>query len=439
MNRDNSGLGVAETEDFAQSQVPEDHTYSGVHIALIIIGGTIGMAVFLMAAQVGSALGIHKAALAFVSGSLILGILGALTSYVGAKSRYSTYMLAEFAFGRKGALWVNALIALTLIGWYGVISNVFGQAASFVLADLYGIELPVWLFILLGSALMIGVTLSGFQGIDKLALYLVPFMVAFIGYAAWLSWGDVKSWTQPVANTPPISFSWAVSAVVGTYIVGVIIQPDYSRFARNVTHAVWAAFLALGLTFPLILFLTAVPSGATGESDLIGIMIAIGIGLPAFFLLLLGAWSSNVLCLYSSGLSLSTIIRRVHLWQIILVIGLVGTGLALMRAQEYFTDFLLFLGITIPPIGAIYVLDVLLLRRRGVDPQDLEREPSYDVAAFTAWGAATVMGYLAAHEVISLTYIASVDSILLAAVLYVLLKWRKKTTGAPETQGKIEG
>ena len=426
---------VEASADYAHSQVPEDHTCSGLHIGLIIIGGTIGMAVFLMAAQIGGALGLRRAGVAFAFGGLILGVMGALTSYVGARSRYSTYMLSAFAFGRTGALWVNALVALTLVGWYGVISNVFGQAASFVLADLYGLDLPVWVFILGGSALMVGVTLAGFQGVDKLALYLVPFMIGFIGYAAWLSWGDVKSWTAPVANAEPMSFSFAVSAVVGTYIVGVIIQPDYSRFARNVSHAVWAAFIALGLSFPVILFLTAVPSGATGLSDLINIMIAIGIGLPAFFLLLLGAWSSNVLCLYSSGLSFSTIFSRIRLWQIILAIGVVGTALALMRAQEYFTDFLLFLGVTIPPIGAIYILDVLLLRGRNFDPSDLEQEADYDIIAFFAWGMGALIGYLAANEIFTATGIASIDSILVAASLYVMLKFKVRKSTTP---GKLQ-
>lgn len=424
MTKTSVELEVMETGDFSREQVPDDHTYSSLHIGLIIIGGTIGMAVFLMAAQIGSALGLQQAGVAFALGSLILGIMGALTSYVGAKSRYSTYMLSEFAFGRTGAKWVNALVALTLVGWFGVISNVFGEAASFVLSDLYGINLPVWAYVIAGSVLMVGVTLSGFQGIDKLALYLVPLMVAFIAYAATISWSDVKSWTVPVGDTEPVSFSFAVSAVVGTYIVGVIIQPDYSRFARNVMHAAWAAFIALGVSFPIILFLTAVPSGATGESDLINIMIAIGVGLPAFFLLLLGAWSSNVLCLYSSGLSFSTILIRFHLWQVILSVGIVGTLLALFGALDYFTDFLLFLGITIPPIGAIYIIDVLLVRQGEFSAETLTQEPAYDISAFAAWFLATVAGYVAAESIIALTGIASIDSIIIAAIIYAGLKLR---------------
>ena len=409
------------SDDFSRQPVPEEKTYSGLHIALIVVGGTIGIGVFIMAAQIGGALGLADAAMAFAIGSLILGVMGMFTGLSGQRSRFSTYMIAEFSFGRHGAKLVNLVIAMSLIGWYGVISNVFGQAANSALSDLYGWTVPVWLCVLVGSVLMIGVTLSGFKGIDKLALFLVPFMVAFIGYAAIISWDAVPDWTLPVQNAEPFNFSLAVSAVVGTYISGVIIMPDYSRFARNGNHAIWSAFIALGVIFPILLFSSAVPGAATGQSDMVKVLLALGIGLPAFLLLLLATWSSNVLCLYSSGLSFSTIFTRLKLWKIILTIGVIGTALAFMRAQEYFINFLVLLGITIPPIGAIYIIDILLIRRGQCDPKSLLHEPVYNWRAFCAWGIGVLCGYLTAENIVSLTGIASTDSIVFTIIVFLAL------------------
>ena len=45
------------TEEYSLSQVPEGATYSGWHIALVVIGGTISIPGFLMAAQIGASLG----------------------------------------------------------------------------------------------------------------------------------------------------------------------------------------------------------------------------------------------------------------------------------------------------------------------------------------------------------------------------------------------
>ena len=336
-------------------------------------------------------------------------------------------MLTGFAFGSAGGKFVNFIIALTLVGWYGVIINVFAAAADLVIRDLYGPGVPLWAYIVAGSALMVGVTLSGFRGIDKLALCLVPVMLVFLSYAAWLSWDDIPSWNRGSPGAQPLSYSTAISSVVGGYIVGVVIQPDYSRFAKNVRHAMWAVFIALWVVQALVFFLAAIPSVATGVSNLIRIMVALGIGVPAFFLLLLSSWCSNVLCLYSSGLSLSTIFTRARLWQLILAIGVAGTALAFMYSDDYLIPFLVLLGVTVPPIAGIYVLDVILIRRCGDGADLTTAQPGINVNAFMAWGVAVLVGYLAEAERFSITGIASLDSILTATILYSGLNFRSIT------------
>ena len=414
-------LNVRIAEDYSLSQVPKGEGKSGLHLALIIVGGTIGMSIFIMAAQVGSSLGLLAAGKAFMVGSLILGSLGSFTSYVGYRSRYSTYKLAEFCFGWLGAKLVNGMIALTLVGWFAVISSVFGDAATTIVADSLELQIPAWVFVLLISLLIIFITIMGFEGIDKLALYLVPVMILFIAYAAWLSWGQIQSWVSPVVDNPAFDYNGAISAIVGSYIVGVVIQPDFSRFAKSATHAIWSIFLALGIVFPLIQFFAAVPSIATDQGDLILIMIALGIGVPAFLLLFLGAWSSNVLCLYSSSLSFSTIFQRFRLSIITISLGLVGTVFALLEAHLYFIDYLVFLSVAIPPIAAIYVLDAFAIRRLLYSETDMMEVPSVDWRACVAWLAASVFAWNAGHLGFSLTNIAALDSIFVGAILFLIL------------------
>ncbi|MDA5194152.1 cytosine permease [Govanella unica] len=408
-------------DDFSRQQVPDSATYSGFHIALVIISGTIAIPAFMMAAQIGNAIGLSDGIKAFMLGCLVLGSMGALTSYVGSRSRYSTYMLTAFAFGRSGAKLVNLVIALVLVGWFGVLGYVFAQAAHQTVLDLFDLSVPLWVFIIIGSGLKVAVTIAGFKGIDILARFLVPLLALLLGYAAFLSFDKIPSWSAP-GGLPTMTFSIAVSAVIGSYIAGVIIQPDYSRFARKASHALWAAFIALGVSFPLVQFLSAVPSVATGQHDLIIIMIALGIGVPAFLLLLLSSWSSNVLCLYSSALSLSTIFTRAHLWQITLGIGIVGTILALFNVEQYFISFLVLLGVAIPPIAAIYVLDMFIVRRGNYNEQALADAPAINVGSFAAWGLGILVGYLASENILSLSGIASIDSILVSSVSYALFK-----------------
>ncbi len=412
-------------------EVGAGDTLSGVHIALVIIGGTIGMAVFLVSAQIGGSLGLQRAAWAFVAGCLILAVMGSLTSHVGATTRCTTYQLCTQAFGGAGAQLVNTVIALSLIGWFAVISNTLGSLSDFVFSRLYGWQLPVPVYIAVSSTAIVLVTVTGFRGIDRIALWMTPAMLLLVLYAAMGSVDQVAHWDRPVAGATAMSFSAAVSAVVGSYIAGVIIQPDYSRFARSAGHAVGAAFVALGVSFPVVMFLAAIPGSALSHVDLRGLLLAMGVGLPAFTLLFLGAWSSNVLCLYSSSLSMSTVIRRATYWKVVVTIGVLGTLLAMVDAQTYLVSFLVLLGITIPPVGAIYLVEALLLTRR---PQALAvandasaLSPPTQWRAVLAWALATGFGFGVQNELLAITGVSSIDAILVSAVVFLLLNRRRIT------------
>lgn len=408
------------SSEFPTSQVPASATHSGRHIALIVIGGTIAIPAFLMAATIGASLGLRDAGKAFACGCFVLGCLAACTGLSGQKSGLSAYVLCEFAFGRWGARLTNLAIAGSLLGWFGVTGMMFGRAAAELAVTVFGMHWPVDFYVVLGSVLIVGVTVSGFRGIDKLALALVPAMVLFLGIAAGLSVGSVEDWSTPTGGQP-MGLSTAISAVIGSYIAGVTIQPDYSRFASSRKAALWSAFLALGVSFPLVLSLAAVPAMAMSDSDILRVMILLGIGVPAFLLLSLAAWSSNVLSLYSGSLAAATLFRGARLKVIIVVFGIAGTGLALTRVDEYLVDYLILLGITIPPISSIYVVETLLFRSR-FDEQARRQRPRIVWRAMIAWLVAVLTGYLAHMETLTLTGVAALDSVSVAATLAVALR-----------------
>ena len=54
-------MSSSDSNDFSQQPVPSDQTKSSSHIALIIIGGTIAIPAFLMAAQLSNKLGFFDA------------------------------------------------------------------------------------------------------------------------------------------------------------------------------------------------------------------------------------------------------------------------------------------------------------------------------------------------------------------------------------------
>ena len=406
-------------EEYSLSQVPEGATYSGWHIALVVIGGTISIPGFLMAAQIGASLGLTRAAAAFGIGCLVLGLLGSATGAAGQKSGLSAHMLGQFAFGRIGGRAASLAIALSLVGWFGVISNIFAVAAHGLATTVFGDAPPVSVFVIVGGLLIVGVTLSGFKGLDRLALALVPVMIAFLLLAAWLSRESISSWTgAPEASG--MTLPTAISAVVGSYIAGVAIQPDYARFAPSRRAALVSAFVALGMSFPLVLLCTAIPSVAAGESDLFKVMTLIGMGIPAFLLLGLAAWSSNVLCVYSAALSFTTVFRKLEFTVVVIGIGVVGTALALANVQDFLTQYLILLGISIPPIASIFAADALLFRSDYSDHAQVQL-PAFRWPAMIGWVEGIAAGASSYSGGLSLTTSPALDSIAVSLVVFMVL------------------
>ena len=408
------------TRDFSHDPVPDEHAVSGFRVAMVIIGFTITLPIFIAGSQIGLALGLQASVSAFLLGGAILAIVGGITSYIGSTTRLSTYMIIQFSFGRLGGRAVNAIIAVTLFGWYGVTAYLFGTASANAIVELYGAHPGVTSFIILGGVLMVLTTIWGFKALDKLSVFAVPLMMALLGSAVVFALRKV-SW-EGILAVPGTGMSSgkSVSLVVGSFIVGATILPDLCRYARRTWEGVAAAAVSLGLVFPAVFFSAMIPSLATGQKDLILIMMGLGMGLPALVLIIFATWSTNSHNLYATSLTLSSIFPRYPKWKITIAAGIIGTILAALGIMDYFIDFLLFLGITIPPIAGIYVADFFCVRGRKYDVADLKTRPDWNWVAFAAWSVATLIGIVTVQGYFTLTSIPACDSILAAFGLYLV-------------------
>ncbi len=102
-------------------------------------------------------------------------------------------------------------------------------------------------------------------------------------------------------------------------------------------------------------------------------------------------------------------------------ISVLGTAIAFIRAQDFLVHYLVLLGITIPPVAAIYIVNILWIRGGHCDAKDLQHETTVDIRAFITWILAIAVGYSSHIGAITLTGVASLDSITAATVFYSIL------------------
>ena len=419
------------TEDFALQPVPLESTVSGFRVAMVIIGFTITLPIFIAGSNIGLSLGFANATAAFLGGGLILALIGSLTSYIGATTRLSTYVITQFSFGRQGALVANGVIAIALFGWFGVTAELFGRACQKAVLDVYSVNLGIAPLSLVGSSLMVLTAIWGFKALDKLSVFAVPLMGILLGVAVYFSL-RLASW-HAIISTRGIAMGkgTATSLVVGSFIVGAILLPDLCRYARGRWEGVAAAAVSLGVIFPAVFYCAMIPSLATGKNDLVLIMIGLGIGLPALVLLIFATWSTNSHNLYSTSLTLASLFPETKKWKLTLVAGVTGTAIAAAGITDHFIGFLLSLGTSIPAIAGIYAADFFIVSRQNYSTERLRAIGNINVGAFIAWIGSTAFGFAVAWQKVgSITSIASCDVVLLSFTAYLIFSWIPQLRGS---------
>lgn len=405
------------SDEFAHGPVPEGVTVPGWRVGLIVASFSIGLPDFLNGAHNALALGFGKAVLAALVAGLILCVGGSLTAIVSVRSRMSTYLLVRRSFGTGGAALINSVIALIHFCWFGVNASFFGQAMMEASAA-NGLPGNFAAFVILGSVLMTVSTIFGFRALDRLALVAVPVLAAIliaVAVAAVRTHGFV---TMPATAPPePMRFGIALSALLGAYMLAVATMPDLSRYTRTVRGAVGSMALSFPIATPLMMTAAAIPALATQETSIMKLIVGFGFGTPVLFLLVLPTWTVNALNLYSSSLSLSSSFPKIRQWVFTIVGGVSGTIFALMGILDAFIPFILFLGLIIPPIAAIYVIDAFVAYRGADSVASLRNLPLVHWPAIAIWVASIAVASIGAYWGLTMTTVPALDATLAAAVL----------------------
>lgn len=400
-------------DDYARTRVPETATVSGWRVAVTKLGAVVALPGFVAGAQIGFTYGVARGLTAIAAGGLVLTAIAAATSLVAVRTRLSTSLLIRSTFGWAGSRLVNTILATILLGWFGVTAQLFGASLAKMLSDLVGVSLPAWPWIIAGGVLMVGTTLYGFRGLQRIADVTIPALLIVLILATWrgLERISIDAIFAVPANAPPLGM--AVSAIVGSLATGVVVFPDLARFARTRRDAGLAALLTFAIGMPLVLALAAVPSTATHQRDLIEILTILGLGAPAFLILVLKAWASNAGNLYGASLGLSGVFPNVSRRVLAGCGGAAGTAFALFGITDYLLPILMLLGITIPALAGIYVADHLARPHQEDAPQRAVRP-----AAFISWVVGITVASLTSAGSFSLTHVPAIDAIASSFLLH---------------------
>ena len=416
-------------DDYPVSRVPLSVRLPFLNVALVHIGMLTALDQFMLGAVLGHSMTLGQAFLAIFIGSAIFGVVTVGLGYAGMKEGMSGSLLARWCgFGRIGSVLIGLVIAISLIGWFGVQNAVFAKALNFAMADKLGFG---WSAALSGMALTLLVAF-GFRALRFTAKIAVPMFVIVVGYISimTLSGHNIAELIASAPNGETISISAGATMVVGGCIVASLITPDMTRYSQKGKHVFWMTMLSIIVGEFIVNGLAIIIARALNTADVVTIMsqAAGGIGLIA---VIFSTLRVNDINLYSSSLGIANAIegvtgKKLRYVSITLVIGLIGTLLSVAGILDRFIDFLTLLGVLFPPVIGVMLVDYYILRTHKVLLETSRAEGQLPDSAQTpliGWPA--IMASIAG-AIVGLAFewgVPAFNSLLAASLLYWLIKY----------------
>jgi cytosine permease len=352
-----------------------------------------------------------------------LEVVAIFTGIAGMREGLSTSVLARWTgFGRYGSSIIGLVFAVSLVGWFGVQNAVFAEGVH----SLVGV-IPVWAWSIVTGAVVTLVVVYGFLSMAWVAYITVPVFLLLAGYSITSTLlkyrlSDLLS-TAPPGET--LSLATGTTIVAGGFIVGGVLAPDMTRFNRSTADVIKQTVVGITLGEYTVGLIGVLLAYAFKTRDIIEIVTSTS-GVIGTIILVAATLKINDWNLYSSSLGFANAIDailgiRMNRAVITMLIGALGTVFSAAGILGQFVPFLIALGVVVPPIGGIMIVDYYLLRRYREQLEESAgggalpaRQENLNPVTLFAWAAACVVGYVVQWG------IPSLNSLICAAVLYYM-------------------
>lgn len=415
---------MSNDNDYSLSRIPEGAKEPFWQILMVRIGAICCVSQLVLGAALGYGMSFWGAFWATMFGSVILQVLSWALGTAAAREGLSTSLLSRWAgLGKNGSAILGGVVAISMVGWFGVQNCVFADGMYSITGIL---NYPIWAAITgLGITLLV---VAGIRWIARFASVFVPlFIIAVIVSAAIvLQDHSLIEFLNSPHPGPELSFGAAVTMVAGGFIAGAICTPDYSRYLKDGKQVFWMTLIGTFVGELGMNLIAVILCHATGTQNVTEIMMATS-GILGVIIVVASTVKLNDINLYSSGLGLATMInalfnvkvnRSIMTW----ALGIAGTLLSVIGVINYFQGFLTLLGVAIPPVAGIMVIDYYVLRRnRGALEETREsgtlpkRVEKWNPITIVVWILAFIVGEVSSIYSIG---IPGLNSLIFAGIVY---------------------
>ncbi|WP_074127022.1 cytosine permease [Bradyrhizobium sp. NAS96.2] len=404
--------------EFEHEPVPMTARRSAFSVTMV----WLGFPMIITGAMTGSLLvlgmGFKNALVAMIIGNLIMfAYVGAL-GLIGTRRGMNFALIASIVFGKKGYVLASGLLSTLLLGWYAVQTGITGALIS----STYGLNYVAMTIV--AGVLYIGITFVGVKGLHYIGLASVPL---FVVLGLWVA-ADAASTTTAAAifsyagNNGVASMSMGVglTVVLALFIDAGTVTADFNRWAPSPRASLFATFSAFPFANLVAMLVGGVMTAALavpnanpfGVDNMFGFMNGkqlTWLSILAFIFLYANLGSVCSHCLYNAATGWSRILGT-NMRLMAVILGAIGIVVAAGNVWAFFIQWLSLLGILVPPIGAIILVDQYLLRTGARADTDWRAKP------FIAWGIGSLCAFAVENLMPGLS--TAISAALVAGIVY---------------------
>jgi NCS1 family nucleobase:cation symporter-1 len=390
---------------------PEVRRLSGLDFVVLWGDLGIGLLVLVTGALLVPALGLPRAVLAIVVGSVIGCLPLALVGRAGAREGVPGMVLLRPALGTRGSYVPTVLNIFQLVGWTAfelwamalVATRVTGTGGFFVWLAVVAV---VCLVLSLGGPVVVVR-----RWMARFGVWVVVAVAAYLTVRLSLVADLGELWSRPGVGGFP-AFWPAVDLVIAMPISWIPLVADYNRFARRGVGSAggtYAGYLLANVWFYTLGALLILTARAPGPSVL-GIadgIVALAGGTVLLVALLVGETDEAFADIYSAAVSAQNLVPRLSQRASVVMVTALGVGVAawISRLPDQgvitYELFLFLVGSIFVPLFGVFLADYHVVHRApGYRAEALfdHRGPyrytgGFHLAAAGAW----LLGFSAYH------------------------------------------
>ncbi|EKT61850.1 purine-cytosine permease family protein [Providencia burhodogranariea] len=429
-------------EDYSLARVPFSARRPFYEVLILRIGSLACVSQVMLGAALGYGLTFWQAFWATMLGSVILQVVSWALGAAACREGMSISLLSRWAgFGKLGSALIGGAIAISLMGWFGVQNGFFADG----MYKATNVLTPGTWSLITGIAVTI-ITVYGYRFLSITANISTPLFLLALAWATYnlLSGQDIGaliSSTEP--SGPRMSMPAAITMVAGGFIIAAVTTPDISRFMKSPKEVFWMTLIGTFFGELLVNMIAVLMALALHTYQVFDLMMTLT-GLIGASIVIFSTIKMNDINLYSSSLGFSTLLnaifnkhfdRRYLTW----IIGIFGTIASMLGILDNFIGFLIYLGIAIPPVAGIMVVDYYLLKRdrkeldttrtQGVLPSTCE---AFNPITLIVWVIAVVVGW-GSSELGPFNAdfgVPALNSLVISAIAYWLgMRWQGRIKG----------